>query len=76
MHIRWSEYWSFSISPPVNIQGQFSLGLTGLTSLQSKGLDLTFLYSIIFKPKCAKTHKVVGLCFFKSLTYLKYSYSA
>ena len=61
---------------PVNIQGRFPLGLTGLTSLQSKGLDLTFLNSIIFKLKCAKTHEVVGLCFFKSLTYIKYSNSA
>ena len=29
--IRWPKYWSFSISPPVSIQGWFPLGLTGLT---------------------------------------------
>ena len=36
--IRWPKYWSFSISPPVNIQGWFPLGLPGLISLQSKEL--------------------------------------
>ena len=34
--ITWPEYWSFSISPSMNIQGWFLLGLTGLISLQSK----------------------------------------
>ena len=29
--IRWPKYWSFSISPPMSIQGWFPLGLTGLT---------------------------------------------
>ena len=44
--IRWAKYWSFSfnISPsnellPMNIQGWFPLGLTGLISLLSKGLS-------------------------------------
>ena len=37
-HIRWSKYWSFSISS-MNIQGWFSLGLTGFISLESKGLS-------------------------------------
>ena len=41
-HIRWPKYWSFSISFPMNIQGWFPLGLTGLTSLQSKGLSGVF----------------------------------
>ena len=38
--IRWPKYWSFSfsISPPMNIQGCFPLGLIGLI-LQSKGLS-------------------------------------
>ena len=30
--IRWSKYWSFSIILPMNIQGWFPLGLTGLIS--------------------------------------------
>ena len=35
--IRWPEYWSFSFSIvlPMNIQGWFPLGVTGLISLQS-----------------------------------------
>ena len=41
LHIRWPEYWSFiiSINPSNDIQGWFPLGLTGLISLQSKGLS-------------------------------------
>ena len=34
--IRWSKYWSFSISPLINIHGWSPLGLTGLISLQSR----------------------------------------
>ena len=40
--IRWAKYWSFSFCPSVlamNIQCQFPLGLTGLISLQPKGLS-------------------------------------
>ena len=43
--IRWSEYWnfSFSISPSNEYPGlRFPLGLTGLISLQSKGLSRVF----------------------------------
>ena len=41
-HIRWPKYWSFSFSVSPcserqHTQGWFSLGLTSLTSLQSKG---------------------------------------
>ena len=36
LHIMWSKYWS------LNIQGWFPLGLTGLISLQSKGLSRVF----------------------------------
>ena len=39
LRIRWQKYCSFSISPSNNIQSWFSLGLTGLISLQSKGLS-------------------------------------
>ena len=44
LRIRWSKCWSFSfsISPPVNIQVLFPLGLTGWVSLQSKGLSRVF----------------------------------
>ena len=39
-HNRWPKYWSFSSASdlPMNIQDWFPLGLTGLISLQSKGL--------------------------------------
>ena len=42
--IRWSKHWSFSFRSvlSVNIQGSFPLGLTGLTSLLSKGLSRVF----------------------------------
>ena len=41
LHIRWPRYWSFrfSLSPPMNIQDWFPLGLSGLISLQSRGLS-------------------------------------
>ena len=41
--IRWPKYWSFSFSiSPMNIQGWFPLGLTGLISMQSRGLSRVF----------------------------------
>ena len=42
--IRWPKYWSLT-SPsvlPMNTQGWYSLGLTGLVSLLSKGLSRVF----------------------------------
>ena len=43
-HIRWPKYWSFSFStsPSNEHSGLISLGLTGLISLQSKGLTRVF----------------------------------
>ena len=53
VHIRSPNYWSFSFSSapalPVNIQGWFPLGLTGLISLLSKGLSRVFSNSTIRK---------------------------
>ena len=45
LRIRWPGYWSFSfsISPSNYIQGWFPLGLTGLTSLLSKGLSRVYV---------------------------------
>ena len=42
--IRWPKYWSFSfsISPSNEYSGLISSGLTGLISLQSKGLSRVF----------------------------------
>ena len=44
LYIRWPKYWSFNFSSvlSVNIQGWFPLGLTGLISLQTKGLSRVF----------------------------------
>ena len=39
LHIRWPNYWSFSINLSNEYSGWISLGLTGLISLQSKGLS-------------------------------------
>ena len=40
--VRWLKYCSFSISPSVNVQGWFRLGLMGLISLQSRTLSRIF----------------------------------
>ena len=52
LHIRWPEYWSFSfsISPFMNIQVWFPLGLTGLISFLSKGLSRVFSSQHSSKP--------------------------
>ena len=42
LHIRWLKYWSFCISPSNVYSGWFPLGLTGLSSLLSKGLSRVF----------------------------------
>ena len=41
LRIRWPKYWSFSSASvlPMDIQGWFPLGLTGLSSLLTKGLS-------------------------------------
>ena len=51
LHIRWSKYWSFSfsISPEMNIQGWFPLGLPSLISLQCKGLSRVFSNTTVWK---------------------------
>ena len=51
LHIRWPKYWSFSfsISPSNNIQDWFPLGLSGLISLQSKGLSGVFSNTTVQK---------------------------
>ena len=51
LRIRWPKYWSFnfSISPSINIQDWFPLWLTGLISLQSKGLSRVFSNTTVQK---------------------------
>jgi len=47
--IRWLKYWSFGISPSNEYSGLIPLGLTGLISLQSKGLSRTFSSTTVQK---------------------------
>ena len=55
--IRWPKYWSFSfsISPFMNIQVWFPLGLTGLISFLSKGLSRVFANATIPKHQFFST---------------------
>ena len=56
--IRWAKYWSFSfsINPSMNIQDWFPLALTGLISLQSRGLSRA-------SPKTTlQKHQLFDLC--------------
>ena len=57
LRIRWPKYWSFSfnISLSNEIQGWFLLGLTGLISLQSKGL------SRVFSTTTVQKHQFFGI---------------
>ena len=54
LRIRWPKYWSFNISPYNDIQGWFSLGLTGLISLPSKGR------SSVFSSTTVQRHQFFG----------------
>ena len=49
LHIRGPKYWSFSlsISPSNECSGLISFGLTGLISLQSKGLSRVFFNTTV-----------------------------
>ena len=60
--IRWPKYWSFSfsISPSSEDSGLISLGLTGLISLQSKGLKRAFSNTTIQKHQFFGTQ--ISLC--------------
>ena len=49
LHIRWPNCWSFSISPSNEYSGLISLGMTGLNSLQSKGLLRIFSSTTVQK---------------------------
>ena len=51
LHIRWPKYWRFSvsISPSNEYSELISFGMTGLISLQSKGLSRVFSSTIVLK---------------------------
>ena len=55
--IRWLKYWSFSNSPSNEYSGLILLGLTGLISLQSKGL------SRVFSSATVQKHQFFGTLF-------------
>ena len=57
LHIRWPKYWSFSfsISPPMSIQGWFPLRLTSLISLVSKGLSGIFSNTTVWRHQFFNT---------------------
>ena len=53
--ITWPTYWSFISVLPMNIQGWFSFGLTGLISLQSRGLSRVFSSTTIGKHQFCRS---------------------
>ena len=57
LYIRWPKFWncSFSISLPMNIQGQFPSRLTGLISLQPKGLSRVISSTTFWKHQFFST---------------------
>ena len=71
LHIRWPKYWSFSfsISPSNEYWGlnMISFRMTGLISLQSKGL------SIVFSNTTVQKHQFLGTQFF-SIVQLSHPY--
>ena len=67
--IRWTKMWSFSfsISPSNEHSGLISLALTGLISLQSKGLSRVFSNTIVQKFKIISS-SVLSLLYGPTLT--------
>ena len=55
--IRWPKDWSFSFNTvlPMNIQGWFLLGLSGLISLLSKGCSRIFFSTIVQRDQFFST---------------------
>ena len=49
LHMSWPKNWSFSICPSNEYSELIYLGLTGLTSLQSKGFSTIFCSTTIWK---------------------------
>ena len=57
LDIRWPKYWASASASvfPMNIQDWFPLGLTGLISLQSKGLSRIFSSTTVQKHQFFST---------------------
>ena len=61
--LKWPKYWSFSIIPSNEWSQLISLGLTGLNSLQAKGLSRVFC-----SPTVQKHSSVLSLLYSPTLT--------
>ena len=61
LRIRWPKCWASASAwvLPVNLQGWFPLGLTGLISFQSKGLSRVFLSTTVQKGQFFSTQPSV-----------------
>ena len=64
LHIRYPKYWSFASASvlPMNIQDLFILGLTGLISLQSRGLSRVFSSTTVQKHQFFSTQLSMLIC--------------
>ena len=51
LHIRWSKYWSFSISPSSEYSGLISLAFTNLISLQFVIGECQFVLDTLLGPR-------------------------
>ena len=67
--VRWSKYWGFSFTSvlPMNIQGWFPLGLTGLISLQSERLSRVFSSTTVQKHQFLSAHQSQYYFYFRFL---------
>ena len=54
LHIRWPKYWNFGICPSNEYSGWFPLELTGLITLQFKGLSGVFFSTTIPHAPCPR----------------------
>ena len=67
LHIWWPKDWSSGSASvlPMNTQGSFPLGVTGLISLQSKGLSRIFSSTTVLfpSPSNSELHLIGSACF-------------
>ena len=73
LHIREPKYWSSASVLPMSIQDWFSLGLTGLISLQSKGLSRVFSNTTVQKHLAQKRKSTES---FRLPVFLCFSYQS
>ena len=81
--IRWQKYWSFSISPSNEYSVLISCRMTGLISLQAKGLSRVFsnttvqsMNSSVLSPTLTSMHdywKTIALIFVGNVSAFEYA---